>query len=147
MMPSKANHLPIRWRPRQMILGRRENNKLLPYHQKVRKGTNRPGPAHRRREDLVGKAFLMSVLALKRPGTLRSRTKPSRTHSTKVFLKRKQRFVPRMQFKKPMRMTWLRVQTLVIRVQPLLLVLASVIRVQPLPLPLMLARQRVLLRL
>ena len=99
---------------------------MLPYHQKVRKGTNRPGPAHRCREDLVGKAFLMAVLALKRLGTLRSRTKPSRTHSTKVFLKRKQRFVPRMQFKKPMQMTWLRVRTLVIRAQPLVLVLVLV---------------------
>jgi len=96
---------------------------LLPYHQKVRKGTNRPGPAHRRREDLVGKAFLMAVLALKRLGTLRSRTKPSRMHSTKVFLKRKRCFVPGMQFKKPMQMTWLRVRTLVLRAQPLVLVL------------------------
>ena len=82
----------------------------------------------------MGKAFLMAVLPLKRLGTLRSRTKPSRMHSTKVFLKRKRCFVPGMQFKKPMQMTWLRVRTLVIRVQPLPLVLASVIRAQPLPL-------------
>ena len=79
----------------------------------------------------MGKAFLMAVLPLKRLGTLRSRTKPSRMHSTKVFLKRKQCFVPRMQFKKPMQMTWLRVRPLVIRVQPLPLVLASVIPAPP----------------